>query len=144
MTTMTGQSRTVTRSVESDASVSAVLTVLTDPTRIPEWAPAFADRVADDHGSGWLATKDAMNFAMRLAVNHDAGTVDYLREVAPGREGGAYIRTFPRPGNGSVIVMTLPLLPDVDPTDTAATLNQEMSTLLALVQHWPGPGHRPE
>ena len=41
-------------------------------------------------------------------MKQDAGTVDYLREIAPGREGGAYIRVIPRPGGGSVVVMTVP------------------------------------
>ena len=67
-----------------------------------------------------------------MATNEEAGTVDYLRQVAPGREGGAYIRAVPRPGGGSVVTMTLPLLPDVDPADTAATLARELATLLSL------------
>jgi len=64
--------------------------------------------------------------------NQDAGTVDYLREVAPGREGGACIRAVPRPG--SVIVMTLPLLADVDPADTTATLSRELTALVSLIE----------
>ena len=54
-------------------------------------------------------------------MNEDAGTVDYLREVAPACEGGAYLRAVPRPGGGTVIVMTLPLLPDTDPEDISIT-----------------------
>lgn len=108
--------------------------LLADPRRIPEWAPAFADRVVGDDRAGWQAFKDGRGFALRVAVDLDAGTVDYLRQVAPGREGGAYIRVVPRPRGGSVIVMTLPLLPDVDPADTAATLARELSALASLVQ----------
>ena len=59
--------------------------------------------------------------------------MDYLREVAPGREGGAYLRAVPRAGGGTVIVMTLPLLPGVDPAEIAATLTDELSVLAGLL-----------
>jgi len=132
---MTNQAgRTETQSIESDAAVAAVIALLADPARIPQWAPAFADSVSGNTRSGWQATKDGRDFALRVAVNRDAGTVDYLRQVAPGREGGAHIRAVPRPGGGTVIVMTLPLLPDADPADTAVTLAQELAALVSLVE----------
>ncbi len=65
-------------------------------------------------------------------MKHDAGTVDYLREIAPGREGGAYIRVIPRPGGGSVVVMTVPLIPDTEPAAITATLRDELNTLISL------------
>jgi len=126
--------RTETQSSETDAPVEAVVAVLADPTRLPQWAPAFADQVRSDGKSRWQATKDGRDFALRVATNEEAGTVDYLRQVAPGKEGGAYIRAVPRPGGGSVITMTLPLLPDVDPADTAATLARELATLTSLAE----------
>jgi len=126
--------RTETQNIESDGAVTIVVAVLADATHIPNWAPAFADSVSRDDSSGWLAIKDGREFALRVTVNHDAGTVDYLREVAPGREGGAYIRAVPRPGGGSVIIMTLPLLRDVDPADTAVTLGQELRALVSLIE----------
>jgi hypothetical protein len=126
--------RTETQSIESDGTLASVVAVLADPTHIPQWAPAFADAVTGDAGSGWRATKNGRDFVLRVAVNPEEGTVDYLRQVAPGREGGAYIRAVPRPIEGSVIVMTLPHLPDVDPAETAATLSRELSALVALVE----------
>ena len=57
---------------------------------------------------------------------------DYLREIAPGTEAGAYIRVIPRPGGGSVVVMTLPLAPGAEPTATAATLRAELSALVSV------------
>jgi hypothetical protein len=134
MTEFAGSRRTVTQSVESEASRDEVVGVLAEATRIPEWAPAFVDRVTGDARSGWRATKDGRDFALRVVVDEGAGTVDYLREVAPGHEGGAYLRTVPRPGGGSVIGMTLPLLPGVNPINTAATLAQELDALAALVE----------
>src|SRR5450631_2276530 len=73
---------------------------------------------------------------LHLASGHvlDAGTVDYLREIAPGGEGGAYIRAIPRPGGGSVVVMTLPLLLDAERTAVAATLRDELNALVSLVE----------
>lgn len=120
--------------METDAPVEAVVAVLADPTRLPQWAPGFADQVRPDGESGWQATKDGRDFALRVATNKDAGTVDYLRQIAPGQEGGAYLRAVPRPGDGSVVTMTLPLLPGVDPADTAATLARELATLTSLAE----------
>ncbi len=125
-------SRTETQSAETDAPVADVLAVLTDAARIPQWAPAFADEVSGDSGSGWLVTKDGQAFTLRVAAVPAAGTVDYLREVAPGREGGAYLRVIPRPGGGSVIIMTLPVPPGADPAATAAVLAGELAALAAL------------
>ena len=68
-------------------------------------------------------------------MNEDAGTVDYLREVAPAREGGAYLRAVPRPGGGTVIVMTLPLLPDTDLEDISTTPTAELAALADLLAH---------
>ena len=110
-----------------------VLALLADPRRIHDWAPALADAVSGDAQSGWQATKDRRDFSLRVAVNEDAGTVDYLREVAPGREGGAYLRAVPRPRGGTVVVMTLPLLPRADPDDTATTLAAELAALAGLL-----------
>ena len=105
-------SRTVTDSIESRSDPAILVALLADPRRSPEWAPGFADAVTGDDHSGWRATKDGNDFTFRVAARPDAGTVDYLREIAPGTEAGAYIRVIPRPGGGSVVVMTLPLAPD--------------------------------
>jgi hypothetical protein len=127
--------RTATRSVETEAEPGAVVSLLADVRRVPEWAPAFADEITGDAESGWRVTKDGRTFSLRVAVSADAGTVDYLREIAPGREGGAYLRSVPRPRGGSVVVMTVPLLPDVNPTDVALTLRDELTALAKLLAH---------
>ena len=127
-------SRTETQSAEADAPVAKVLAVLTNAARIPQWAPAFADEVSGDSRSGWLVTKDGQAFTLRVAAVPAAGTVDYLRELAPGREGGAYLRVIPRPGGGSVIIMTLPVPAGSDPAATAATLAAELAALVSLAE----------
>jgi len=125
--------RTETQSIESDAEPTAVVALLADPTRIPDWAPAFADAVTRDDQTGWHARKSGQDFTVRVVTQRDAGTVDYLREIAPGRQGGAFLRVLPRPGGGSVVVMTLPLAPGAEQAATAATLRDELIALMNLV-----------
>ena len=127
-------SQTETQSIESHAAPEAILALLADPSRIPEWAPAFVDAVIEDGESGWRATKGGQDSILRVVTKLNAGTVDYLREVAPGREGGAYMRAIPRPGGGSVVVVVLPLLADAERTTVAATLRDELNALVSLVE----------
>jgi len=72
-----GSARTETQSIESDVAPDAVVALLADPRRLPEWAPAFADTVAGDAQSGWRAVKDGRQFELRVATSTDARTVDY-------------------------------------------------------------------
>jgi len=120
--------------METAADPASVLALLADARRIPGWAPGFADAVTSAGGARWRAVRDGRDFVFRTAVSLDAGTVDYLREVAPGREGGAYLRVVPRPGGGCVVIMTLPVLPGTDPADVAATLEDELAALRGLAE----------
>ncbi len=124
--------RTVTRSIETDAEPGDLLDLLADGRRIPEWAPAFADRVERDGENGWRVTKDGSDFALEVVAGRSGGTVDYLREIAPGRKGGAYLRVLPRPGGGSVVVMTLPVVAGRTAEGVAAVLNEELPSLVRL------------
>jgi hypothetical protein len=128
--------QTRTESFETETAVAEVIAFLADPTRIPDWAPAFADSICPVEDSRWQATKDSQRFSLRVVTNPEAGTVDYLREVAPGREGGAYLRAIPGPRRGSVIVMTVPVPANVDAAQTAATLTRELAGLALLVEQW--------
>ncbi len=125
--------RTETRSIESHAVPTDVLALLADPTRLPEWAPAFADTIVRD-AANWRATKDGRDFDLDVLTHPEAGTVDYQREIAPGRKGGAYLRVVPRPGGGSVITMTLPIAPGSDPAVVERTLREELDALVGLVE----------
>jgi len=124
--------RTITKSIETEVEPDAVLAVLVDPKRLPQWAPAFADEVDFDLSAGWQVTKDGNTFSLEVAVSPSSRTVDYLREIVSGKRGGAYVRVVPRPGNGSVIIMTLPLLADANSERLAAILSQELETLIKL------------
>jgi hypothetical protein len=124
--------RSETGSIETDADRDTILDVLADGTRVPEWAPAFADAALPD-GARWRGTKGDRAFAFRVAVEREAGTVDYLREIAPGTENGAYLRVVPRLGGGSVIAMTLPVRPGTDAAEVRDTLTAELARIAALV-----------
>jgi hypothetical protein len=126
--------RTRTGGIEIAAEPAAVARFLADARNLPRWAPGFADEVEGSPESGWQITKEGRRFAIRVAVNEECGTVDYIREIAPGREGGACLRAIARIGGGSVLVMTLPVLPGIDPADTAEILRIELETVRDLLQ----------
>jgi hypothetical protein len=83
--------------------------------------------------AGWPSKGDR-SFAIDVRVHTQAGTVDLVREVAPGRFGGASMRAVPRMGGGTVVVITLPVLPDADSSDVAAVLSEELATIAALLE----------
>ena len=124
--------RTVTRSVETDVEPDLILNILRDPRSIPKWVPVFADTVETDGPSGWRVIKDGRVFSLEIVVEQASRTVDYLRETAPGKKGGAYIRVLPRPNGGSVVVMTLPIPPDTEAASVTTILSQELETLVKL------------
>ncbi len=127
--------RTETQSTETDVDPVTAVALIADPRRIPDWASAFADTVTGDARSGWRVHKDDQSFALRVVTHAEAGTVDYLREVAPGREGGAFLRVVARPSGGSVIVMTVPVIPGRDRSETSSTLRAELRALARLLEH---------
>ncbi len=81
---------------------------------------------------GWTVTKDGATFPVRIAQSAEAWTVDILREVAPGRVAGAYLRIIPRVTGGSVVVMTLPVPPGTEAARIAEILKAELANLVAL------------
>ncbi len=127
------QVQTVTRSVEADAEPDRILEFLADPRHIPDWAPVFADRIDADGEGAWRVAKGASVFGLEVILERSSRTVDYLREVAPGRRGGAYIRVLPRPKAGSVIVMTLPVPQGVDAESVSEVLDHELHNLVNLL-----------
>ncbi len=120
-----------TGSIETDKSREAILAFLEDGTRAPEWAPAFADSSVRD-GDGWRGTKNGQDFAFRVVVDRGAGVADYLLEVAPGEENGAYIRVVPRIGGGSVVSITVPVRPGATVEAVRATISAELVAITEL------------
>jgi hypothetical protein len=126
------RARTATQSLEADAEPDTVFVLLCDPTRLPAWAPAFAERVERTADGGWHVTRGAEQFGVRVVARPGARTVDYLRDPGSGREGGAYVRVVPRPGGGAVITMTVPVEPGGDPADVTRDVLGELQALVSL------------
>jgi len=101
--------RTITRTIEGSTEREIIFALLKDPARIPEWAPAFADEVLPSENNSWKVLKLGETFSLTVVIEPRSWTVDYLRTVAPGLQGGAFIRLLPRPGGGTVVTMTLPI-----------------------------------
>jgi hypothetical protein len=124
---------TITRSIETEVDPDAILDILADARHLPQWASGFADAVAAGPDDDWLVTKDGRVFSIRVEVERPRGTVDYVREIAPGQKGGAFLRVLPRPGGGSVVLMTLPLSAvGGDAMVVTALLDQELHALVGI------------
>ena len=124
--------RTVTRTIDVDAAPERVLEAIGDPRRIPDWAPAFADSIEKTE-IGWTAIKDNHQFSIRIAIDPSTGCFDILREIAPGEQGGLFMRVLPRPGGGSVVVATIPIVPTSSPERTSSILADELDRIATLV-----------
>jgi hypothetical protein len=131
---MTVQTTSVTQSIELEAEPKAVFAIISDPRRLPQWAAPFADAVSSDGGTGWLVQKAGRIFPIRVAAHEPTGCVDFLREISPGREGGARLRVTPRPVWGSVVVMTAPVPNGGDEEVVSAVLRAELAALSRLAQ----------
>jgi hypothetical protein len=132
MIEMRTDSETVTSSIEADASPDLILLLLSDPRRIPQWAPGFADRVEVDESGSWRVVKGEKTFPIEVVVCRPARSVDYLRQITLDRKAGAFLRVLPRPSDGSVIVMTLPVSPGASADETLTILDQELQQLKEL------------
>jgi hypothetical protein len=126
--------QTVTRAVESDSEPIEIYNVLAQVSNIPKWAPVFADTIELIDDAHYSVTKNGEIFNLELVLHPSAGTVDYVREMANSRRGGAYIRVIPRPLGGSAISMTVPMGPDMNASDVARTLEQELAELIQLAR----------
>jgi hypothetical protein len=126
--------QTVTRTIESDFEPKLIYLKLTDASLIPLWAPVFADKVEHVHETTFRATKGSDTFDLDLLANEPTLTVDYLRDMANGRRGGAYIRVIPKPLGGNVVAMTVPVGPEATPAQVASVLEQELEALVKLLE----------
>lgn len=124
--------RAETRSISIAAPPDAVLRLVADARRLPEWAPAFARAVRPD-GADWLIDTGEGDVRVTVRVSHDVGTVDLLIAGGPG---GAFSRVLPN-GDGAEYQFTL-LFPDATPIDAIArqmeTVQQELETVRALCE----------
>ena len=111
-----------------------LFTVLAAAENIPEWAPLFADEARLQADGSYLVTKNNVTFSMQTIANQAAGTVDYLTILPEGSVRGAYLRVVPLPQDGSIIVMTVPVLAGKSSEEVGTILTQELTRLLHLVE----------
>jgi uncharacterized protein YndB with AHSA1/START domain len=134
-----------TRTIAIAAPPAAVLAILGDARRLPEWAPDFARAVRPDAeeatGRGrdggsaadaWIVDNGEAEFPIRLRVDAELGTVDILRPGEPPR--GAFARVIPN-GDGSEFLFTLVFPAGTDAAAIDAqmvTVERELATVRAL------------
>jgi hypothetical protein len=125
--------RAETRSISIAAPPAAVLALVADPQRLPEWAPAFARGVQPD-GDDWLIDTAEGQARITVRVSPEHGTVDLLRATDPTR--GAFSRVVHN-HDGSEYLFTL-----FFPAGTAesaiarqmATVEDELEAVRALCE----------
>jgi hypothetical protein len=126
--------QTVTRAAESDLEPVKIYNVLAEVGNLPKWAPAFADAIERLDDTHFRVTKNSDSFNMGLFLHPSALAVDYIREMADNRRGGAYIRVTPRPLGGSTVIITVPIAPTTNESDVAKVLEQELAEIIRLAK----------
>ena len=122
-----------TRSISIAAPPEAVLAVVGDARRLPDWAPAFATAVEPD-GDHWLIGSGDGQFPIAVRVSEQHGTVDLVSTTDPTR--GAFTRVVPNQ-DGSEYLFTLSFPVDADPEAVRAqmeTVETELQAVRALVE----------
>jgi uncharacterized protein YndB with AHSA1/START domain len=125
--------RAETRSISIAAPPAAVLALVGDPRRLPEWAPAFARGVEPD-GDDWLIDTGEGHARITVRVSPQHGIVDLLSATDPTR--GAFSRVVHN-RDGSEFLFTL-VFPD-GTAETAiarqmATVEDELEAVRALCE----------
>jgi hypothetical protein len=124
---------TETRSISIAAPPEAVLAVVGDPYRLPDWAPAFATAV-EPEGDHWLIGSGDAQFPIAVRVSREHGTVDLVSTTDPTR--GAFTRVVHNQ-DGSEYLFTLSFPTGTDPEAIRAqmeTVETELETVRTLVE----------
>jgi uncharacterized protein YndB with AHSA1/START domain len=121
-----------TATISIDAPPAAVMDLVGDPERLPEWAPGFALSVRRD-GEHWVVRTDDGERHLRIRVADQLGVTDYL---APGSELGAFTRIVSN-GTGSEMLFTIFFAPDATEQQREAqraTIESELATVRDLIE----------
>ncbi|MEV8373103.1 SRPBCC family protein [Kribbella sp. NPDC056861] len=122
----TNQQLVRTRSITIAAPPRTVFALVSDPARLPDWAPGFAHAVRPD-GEHWIIENAQGEARIRYDVSADQGTVD----IAPADDPrpGAFTRVMPN-GNGSEYQFTILFPPDTP----AEAIDQQLKVIEAELQ----------
>jgi hypothetical protein len=127
--------RAETETLAIAAPPAAVLAIVADPLRLPEWAPAFATAVTAEDGLWRVDQGEGTTFLIDVAVHEAAGTVDLLRPGG-GPSFGARLRALTS-GTGTELLFTI-LFPPGTPEDAVTaqmtTVTQELHTIRTLAE----------
>lgn len=124
--------QTVTRATESDLELGRIYSVLIDASNLPRWAPGFADAIERVDDTRYRVTKNGATFSIEISLHPSAGAVDFIREMADGKRGGAHVRVVPRPLGGSTVTMTVPIGPNTAEFEVANAVDLELEELIRL------------
>ena len=122
-----------TRSISIAAAPEAVLAVVGDARRLPDWAPAFASAV-EPHGDHWLIGSGDAQFPIAVCVSAEHGTVDLVSTTDPTR--GAFSRVIHNQ-DGSEYLFTLSFPEGTDPEAIRTqmeTVETELEAVRTLVE----------
>lgn len=125
--------RAETRTISIDAPPDAVLRLVGDPTRLPDWAPNFARSVRRE-GEYWTVDDGTQTRTIAVLVDPEAGTADLLAPDDHRR--GAFSRVLPN-GSGSEFLFTLFFPGGTDEAAVAgqmAVVEEELRTVRALCE----------
>jgi hypothetical protein len=131
MPTTSSLDRCETRSIAIAAPPEAVLAVVGDALRLPEWAPNFARAVRPD-GDRWIVDTGAGDLRIDHRVVPELGTADILRGDPPR---GAFSRVLPNGADGSEFLFTLFFPAGTDPAAVdaqMATVERELEAVRGL------------
>lgn len=125
--------RSQTRTISIDASPDAVLDLVGDPRRLPDWAPDFARSVRPE-GGDWLVEDGTGESRITVRVSREHGTVDLLAAADPRR--GAFTRVVPnRTGSEYLFTLFFPReTPEPAITQQMAIIEGELQTVRALCE----------
>jgi hypothetical protein len=124
---------TQTRSIAIAAPPEAIVELLTDGARLPEWAPQFASeaRAEADH---WVIDSGGQQLRIRIKASADSGTVDFVS--ADDERVGAFSRVIPN-AKGSEFLFSILFPPGTDQAvidAQMAVVEGELEAVRALVE----------
>jgi hypothetical protein len=108
-----------------------LIAYLSDPTNLPQWAPAFAVQATPADDGTWIVQSPdgKRRVAVRTSVEH--GVVDFLS--AEGPQAGAFLRVLPS-GGVSHVTFTILFPGGATPESVKAEMESAAQELVSLRQ----------